>query len=550
MMAAKKAARGAGEGGIPPAELADAGDAGDSIDHLIQAALLSPIGATGRYIISARPGEMKSATASIRSMAGISTISAADFEDGFIPAGEVTDEAIELPELGIYITSSMPEQSTLASLASDDTGIRDIVPETIKFLPIDGAGLPFIPQFAADGEFSPAFASSLVPSVPFATPMPFMAPMLGGRSFDYWQGYLAALMQLLYGQQLGPLPFAIAQPPVSMVPPGVFTDQLAGGGAALSSTPASTWGLQATRVNTSRLTGAGVRVAILDSGIDLRHPDFQDGRIVAAQSFVGEHVQDVPTPGNQFLNIPGNPGHGTHCAGTACGPRNPSGASVEGRYGVACEASILVGKVFKNNGTTVDGAIFEAMEWAIRQRADIISMSLTGPPHPLVDAQYARIAEEATRKGVAIIAAVGNDSNRPGLPGFRTDRRPGIAPVGAPANNKRVMGVAALNRNLQLAAFSNRGTFGTAEGVDIAAPGMEVYSSLPPTSSFAQGGRPYGQLQGTSMATPHVAGIAALVKQQNPGISAPELLRTVLRLARRLDLDSNDVGAGLAQAPQ
>src|SRR5262249_43955942 len=155
-----------------------------------------------------------------------------------------------------------------------------------------------------------------------------------------------------------------------------------------------------------------VRVAILDTGMDLTHPDFQDGRIVEQMSFVGEPIQDVPTRAIPQLRIPGNPGHGTHVTGTACGPRVPSGASAEGRYGIAYEAQILVGKVFKNSGTTIDGAIAQPISWAIGKGAHIISMSLSGQVNPPTADPYAAIAETAFRNGVALIAAVGNDSRR------------------------------------------------------------------------------------------------------------------------------------------
>jgi subtilisin family serine protease len=293
-----------------------------------------------------------------------------------------------------------------------------------------------------------------------------------------------------------------------------------------------TWGLRATRTHTTDLTGAGVRVAVLDTGLDLSHPDFQDGRVVATASFVGQDVQDVPTPG--VLGVyPGNRGHGTHCIGVACGPKAPSGGSAVGRYGVATEAQILVGKVLTNQGVSVTGSILQGIQWAIQHKADIISMSFSSRPNPFGDV-YAQAAELATQKGVALIAAVGNDSNRPTT----------IAPVGSPANNLRILGVGAIDEHLQIAPFSNRGVIDTAAAVDVVGPGVGVYSSLPVSSGS------YGFLSGTSMATPYVAGIAALLKQENPKFGPMELLLGIVRMARKLrNIDPNDMGAGIVQAP-
>jgi subtilisin len=114
----------------------------------------------------------------------------------------------------------------------------------------------------------------------------------------------------------------------------------------------ATWGLEATNVLNSRFTGDGIKVAILDTGFDLNHPDFRD-RTIISQSFVeGQAVQD-------------GHGHGTHCTGTACGPRSPQNGM---RYGVAYEAQIYIGKVLNNSGSGTDTAILAGIDWAIRAR--------------------------------------------------------------------------------------------------------------------------------------------------------------------------------------
>lgn len=121
-----------------------------------------------------------------------------------------------------------------------------------------------------------------------------------------------------------------------------------------------TWGLQAANVPSSRYSGRGIRVAVLDTGFDLGHPDFR-GRTVMHRSFIaGQEVQD------------GN-GHGTHCIGTSCGPRAPGRLP---RYGVAFEAEIYAGKVLSNEGSGSDRGILAGINWAVTSDRQIVSMSL------------------------------------------------------------------------------------------------------------------------------------------------------------------------------
>lgn len=280
----------------------------------------------------------------------------------------------------------------------------------------------------------------------------------------------------------------------------------------------TTWGLQATKVVNSCLSGCGIKVAVLDTGFDLNHPDFV-GRVVVSKSFIrGEEVQD------------GN-GHGTHCIGTACGSRVPSRLP---RYGVASNAEIYAGKVLSNQGSGTDSGILEGIEWAIANGCEIISMSLgartqVGTPYSQV---YEAVAQRALKRGTLIVAAAGNESRRDmGI----------INPVARPANSPSILAVGALDSALQIASFSNRGLNPEGGQVDIAAPGVAVYSSWPmPTQ--------YLSISGTSMATPHVAGIAALHAEQS-GLRGQDLWNLLMKTARRLPLASEDVGVGIAQAP-
>ncbi len=302
--------------------------------------------------------------------------------------------------------------------------------------------------------------------------------------------------------------------------------------AATFSDGATTWGLQATKVINSRYSGAGVKVAVLDTGLDLNHPDFA-GRNITHTSFIaGELVQDLQ-------------GHGTHCIGTSCGPLSPPDSSSPMRYGVAHNAEIFAGKVLSNEGSGADGGILAGIDWAVSNGCQVISMSLGAPtrlgtPYSTI---YEEVAKRALSQGTLIIAAAGNESGRPGL----------INPVGRPANCPSILAVAALDGQLHIADFSNSSINPDGGGIDIAGPGVAVYSTwstdaltVPPPNGL--GPSRYQTIAGTSMATPHVAGIAALYAEAT-GKRGIELWAVLMQNAQRLPLPSVDVGIGLVQAP-
>ncbi|MFF8974218.1 S8 family serine peptidase [Streptomyces sp. NPDC014995] len=279
----------------------------------------------------------------------------------------------------------------------------------------------------------------------------------------------------------------------------------------------TTWGLQAIRANLSGMTGRGVKIAVLDTGVDTDHPDLV-GCLEETMSFVlGETVEDT------F-------GHGTHCIGTAAGPAQPQHGP---RYGVAPEARILAGKVLDNSGTGTDGQILAGMAWAVSRGARVISMSLGAPVQPgeLFPQTYEILARRALERGTVIVAAAGNESRRPRV----------IMPVGRPANCPSILAVGALDKALTTAFFSCRGINGQGGEVDIAAPGVAVRSAVP--------GGGYDTKMGTSMATPHVAGVLALLAQANPNASAADLKAALLSSAFPLPQPTSDVGSGLLQAP-
>jgi subtilisin family serine protease len=189
--------------------------------------------------------------------------------------------------------------------------------------------------------------------------------------------------------------------------------------------------------------------------------------------------------------------------------------------------------VLNNQGMGTDTNILAGIDWAIRNECAVVSMSLGAPPEETFSLVFEQVAKRALAAGTLIIAAAGNDSRRPGL----------IAPVGHPANCPSILAVGALDKTLLVAFFSNGGLNPDGGQVDIAAPGVDVLSSWPRP-------RLYNRISGTSMATPHVAGIAALLAEANPDVRGGGLAALLTQYARRLMSSARDVGAGIVQAPQ
>jgi subtilisin family serine protease len=147
---------------------------------------------------------------------------------------------------------------------------------------------------------------------------------------------------------------------------------------------------------------------------------------------------------------------------------------------------------------------------------------------------FETVAQRALSQNTILIAAAGNESSR-----FNNV----INPVGHPANCPSIMAVGAVDSEMRVADFSTRGSEPNGGGIDIVGPGVNIYSSVP-----MPGAR--GRKSGTSMACPHVAGIAALYAEANPKATGRELWKFLVKGAKRLKLDPADVGAGLVQAPR
>ncbi len=421
---------------------------------------------TGRYLVVLAEGGERAAQKAVAKAAGLKNVaSAADFRSSEMSLESVAGaDGLVLPEIGVMVVAG--ERGRAATMeAMEVEGVEAREPEQV------------------------CYATSLLSERPEIV-----------SNLDYVRGFRDGVSELAE-RILGGSGEASSDATVQ-----------AWGEALL------TWGLQATRVPTSRLTGRGVRVAVLDTGMDLRHPDFAQRKITSRSFVLGQTVQD------------GN-GHGTHCIGTSCGPKVPG---QQPRYAIGFEADIFAGKVLSNSGSGGDASILAGINWAVANRCQVISMSL-GAPVP-VGAPFSPVYEVVGRRALAagtlIIAAAGNESNRPGV----------VNPVGRPANSPSIMAVAALNDALGIAPFSNGGLNQTGGQVDIAGPGVNIHSSYPmPTR--------YRRLSGTSMATPHVAGCAALHSQAT-GARGSALWQVLTSTARRLALASRDVGSGLVQAPQ
>ncbi|HUS01960.1 MAG TPA: S8 family serine peptidase [Chitinophagaceae bacterium] len=275
-----------------------------------------------------------------------------------------------------------------------------------------------------------------------------------------------------------------------------------------------TWGTQAIKLPASKFTGKGVNVAVLDTGLSLSHPDFAR-LVINSKSFIkNQRVEDKN-------------GHGTHCCGISVGAINKKSQQ---RYGVAMDANLFVGKVLSNAGSGNDSGILAGIEWALQNKCKVISMSLGAEVEPgeTFSPAYERVAKTAIKNGCLIIAAAGNESER---------RFGVIKPVGHPANCPSVMAVAAIDINLKVADFSCGGLNPDGGQVDIAAPGVNIYSSWK--------GRAHNTISGTSMATPFVAGIAALFWEANPNAKAADIWMMLMQNALRLNINSSDVGQGL-----
>ncbi|MCL4297423.1 MAG: S8 family peptidase [Anaerolineae bacterium] len=270
------------------------------------------------------------------------------------------------------------------------------------------------------------------------------------------------------------------------------------------------------------LRGQGIKVAVVDTGIDDSHPDFAE-RIVAMKSFVSDSARD-------------DNGHGTHVAGTVAG----NGAKSGGKYvGVAPEASLYIAKVLRANGSGSMSTVMAGIEWAVlEQRVQIINLSLGGSVSCDGTDALSTLVDEAVRQaGVVVCVAAGNEG-----PEART--------IGSPGCARYVITVGAITDNDQIARFSSRGP--TADGrtkPDLVFPGVGI---IAPQAAGTRLGtiieEGYVASDGTSMATPHASGVAALMLQANPQLTAEQVKTLMMAGAVNIGALPNEQGVGRGDA--
>ena len=257
-------------------------------------------------------------------------------------------------------------------------------------------------------------------------------------------------------------------------------------------------------------TGAGVKVAVVDTGIDASHPDLA-GKVIAARDFTGDGDLDVV-------------GHGTHVAATI--------ASGDSRYrGVAHGAQLIAAKVCASFGCA-ESAILQGMQWAVEQGAKVVNMSLGGSDTPDIDPLEAAVNDLTARYGALFVISAGNAG--------------GDETVGSPGSADAALTVGATDKRDGLAPFSSRGprVGDAALKPDVTAPGVGITAAF---SKDAPGGTPGGRatLSGTSMAAPHVSGAAAILAQQHPTWTPAQLKAALMGSALSLpDIAVFAQGAG------
>ena len=269
------------------------------------------------------------------------------------------------------------------------------------------------------------------------------------------------------------------------------------------------------------VTGQGIRVAILDTGIDYTHPDlggcFGPGcKVMGGYDFVNDDAD--PWDDN---------GHGTHCAGIVA-----ANGTVKG---VAPDADLYAYKVCNQSGSCWSSDIIAGIERATdpdgdpttNDAVDIISMSLGGSGDP--DDSKSQAVDAAVEQGVVVVVAAGNEG-----PDYQTVRSPGVA--------RKAFTVGATDKSDVIYSRSSRGPvlgFYELSKPDIVAPGVSINSTYP--------GGGYASMSGTSMATPHVAGAAALIKQLHPTWTPEMIKANLMNTAKDVGLDIHTQGAGRVQ---
>ena len=273
-----------------------------------------------------------------------------------------------------------------------------------------------------------------------------------------------------------------------------------------------TWARQVLK-GTGGQNGNGVKVCVVDTGLQCDHPDF------ASRPLDDMHIQ----PFNLAGVIDDSYGHGTHCAGIICGPQQPHKAP---RYGIAPGVELFVANVFgKAFETTVD-TLIDALEWAIARSCHIVSVSLFKPIDPDDNEimKFRQVFETALDQGTMLLACTGNMSDR---------ANGSVVTARFPASIPEVLAVGGVTKCKTMLNVSN-------SGGNVVAPGDYTWSS--DHTAFG-----YTHLEGTSIATAHAAGITALHAQAS-GKRGRDLLKLVIQTANT-PLPPNHLDSGLVKPP-
>jgi subtilisin len=276
-------------------------------------------------------------------------------------------------------------------------------------------------------------------------------------------------------------------------------------------------------------TGKGVVVAVVDSGVDRNHDDLKNNIWTNSKEIAGNGIDD---DANGYVddfngwNFDGNDnntldvaGHGTHVSGTIAGENNNFGVT-----GIAYDAKIMPVKVLNDSGSGSYDAIAQGIRYATDNGANVINLSLGGDyPNSALESAL----KYASSKGAIVVMAAGNESGlQPGYPA-RYANETGIA-------------VGAVDKENNLASFSNLAGFNPLTYVT--APGVDVYSTLP--------GNKYANYSGTSMATPHVAGVVALMLSANPNLTDAQVRQILADTSGNSTQESANSNFSLSSATQ
>lgn len=261
--------------------------------------------------------------------------------------------------------------------------------------------------------------------------------------------------------------------------------------------------------------GAGVPVAVLDTGHDPHHPDLA-GKVSAAHNFT-----DDPDPEGETA-VDGN-GHGTHVAATVAG----TGAASDGaRSGVAPGADLMIGKVLDSEGSGYEDWIIAGMEWAVDEGARVVNLSLGTPgSSDGTDPMSVAVDRLTDSSGAIFVVAAGNSGPFPEA-------------IGSPGAATRALTVGAVTKADEPASFSSRGPRWGDGAIkpEVVAPGVGIVAARAAGTSLGDLiDENYTSLNGTSMATPHVAGAAAILAQQHPDWTADEIKARLISTSLTLE---------------